>query len=424
MDGWASSAGGSGERMRVEKVIDRRLRTPGALRFDWVTNIPAPYRNHAFERMHALFPEYGIDFRVVFMAWSEPRRFWRFSPDELRYPWRLYRGLHPRLGDTALHFNPGLLADLRLNPPDIVMVGGWASPTHVLAPYFLPSSTVKILGCESHPDSVMRRSTWARWVKCQVVRQYDAFLVPQSCSLELLHDLDRSSRDKPSLLFPNIIDASVFREGVAVARAKRDQIRFQLGIENDQQLWFCPARLAEEKGLRTFFEAMRGLTNVRLLVAGEGPQRAELEALIAHQALPVHLLGQQTETQMVELYAAADWFVLPSLRDPSPLSAVEACAAGLPLLVSRRIGNLREVLEEDVNGFGFDPAADMATKSLLRQVTQHSPADRNEMGRASLRRYHQHFASDACVQRLANDILRLVSHRKPSPMISKTVSMS
>jgi glycosyltransferase involved in cell wall biosynthesis len=83
---------------------------------------------------------------------------------------------------------------------------------------------------------------------------------------------------------------------------------------------------------------------------------------------PVELVGQKTETEMVRLYAAADLFVLPSLIDPSPLSPIEACAAQLPLLASRRIGNYDDVLEDGTNGWGFDADHPETQRERIAQI--------------------------------------------------------
>lgn len=392
------------------------------IQFDWITDVPTPYRNHLFEKMVEIFPRHGIEFRVRFMAWTVARRPWNFADEELHYPWTLHRNVLTRLARREIHINPGLLTALRTEPADVVMIGGWASPTHVAAPFVTPDRVVKILGCESHLDSLQRRDRFATAVKRGVVRSYDAFLVPGTRSRELICTLDPAASDKPWVMLPNVIDAKLFRDRVAALRRERAAIRTRLGVPENHQLWFCPARLAPEKGLREFLPQLDGLEGVTMLVAGDGPLRGELDTLLARTPLPARLLGQQPESSMLELYAAADVFVLPSLSDPSPLSAVEAAAAGLPLLLSRRAGNSDELVIDGHNGWIYEVDGGAASREQLRRVASTSPGELAAMGERSREIYLSRFDSDVCVERLATFIEELVEHRsrdsgRPTPRI-------
>lgn len=382
------------------------------LRFAWVTNIPTPYRNHCFERMAAILPEYGIDFTVLFMARDLAQRPWRFRDDELRYPHQFFSGPAPTLSGVVMHLNPGLLAELAAHPPDVVMVGGWASPSHVLAPFFSRSRTLKILGCESNLESSTRTGRLSRWAKRGVVRAYDAYLVPQQRSLALLEHLDPGTKTRPVIRFPNLINRTVFVSGVDAARAERDAIRDRFGATPQTRLWLCPARLAPEKGLREFLPQLETVENVKLIVAGEGPLRAELEALIASKHLPVELIGNVKEAEMVQLYAAADLFVLPSFGDPSPLATIEASAAGLPLLLSRRVGNCDDVLVVGQNGWSFDPSSPESAREAIQRAAAASADVLRQMGESSRARYDEYFDTDRCIRELAEQLLMVWGQRE------------
>lgn len=382
------------------------------IRFAWVTDIPSPYRNHQFERMAAIFPRHGIEFRVLFMAWTEARRPWRFSKEDLHYPWALYRNPVPALQRRSVHVNPGLLADLVRSDWDVVMIGGWASPTPILAPFVIPGGVIKILGSESHAGSVRRSGFLPTLVKRTVVARYDAYLVPSERSLAYLHELHPEAREKPWVKLPNLVNGRLFRDRVDTLREGREALRARHGIEAGTQLWFCPARLAAEKGLREFLPLLSGVPGVTMFVAGDGPLRHELQQLIDDGDLPVRLLGQQPESAVLEYYAASDVFVLPSLSDPAPLSAVEATAARLPLLISSRAGNCADVVEDGSNGWVLDVSSGPARASLVRRVAGTSREELEAMGRRSLDRYNGLFDSDACVERLAEFIVQLAEGRR------------
>lgn len=381
------------------------------LAFWWVTNIPTPYRNFNFERMHALLPKRGIDFRVLYMAWSEPRRTWQFSRDDLRYPSHVYAGIHRALAGVPMHLNPGLLFDLRRTLVDAVMVGGYSSPTHLMAPFSLHPRTASILGVETNLESEGRSHGPARWLKRRIIEKYDAYLVPQQRSRDFLVSISAKAATRPFLDFPNQVDPAVFREGVDAVRPRRMLVRQQLGVADDQQLWICPARLAPEKGLGPFLASLEGIRGVRLVVAGDGPLLSQLEGTARARGVPVSFPGNVKQEQMVELYAAADVFVLPSLADPSPLSTIEACAAGLPLLVSPRVGNFADVLDPGKNGWSLrmEPQAD---RVLLAEVAATRFEVLRQMGAHSRQKFGLRFDPDTCIDRLADDIVALVERKQ------------
>src|SRR5262245_46709982 len=385
-----------------------------SIRFSWVTDIPTPYRNHQFERMTELFPRHGVEFRVLFTAWCEKRRSWNFAPEDLRYPWTLHRNPLRRLEERGIHVNPTLLKSLRRDPVDVVMIGGWASPTHMVAPFVLPRRVVKILGCESHLGSIRREDALSTRIKRFIVNRYDAFLVPGRPSLELIRTLDPCSRRKRWVKLPNVIDARVFRDGVARLRASsREALRARFEVHAKEQLWVCPARLAPEKGLRELLPLLASVPDVKLLVAGDGPLRDELQGRIERDRLPVRLLGQQPQQRMLELYAAADLFVLPSLADPSPLSAVEAAAARLPLLLSNRAGNCDDLVSVGVNGWVFDVVSGDRRRALLEHIAARSRDELAAMGPGSVGRYETGVGSDPCIERLAKFIVDLAVTPRP-----------
>jgi glycosyltransferase involved in cell wall biosynthesis len=370
------------------------------LRVFWVTNIPAPYRNHRYRRMREVFPSLGLQFEVLYMAWSEPDRHWRFAPGDLDHPHHVYRGLHlPGLG-SGLHLTPGLLWRLLRDPREVVVVGGWGSPTAALAPWLAAGRPLRVLESESNLQSGQFTSPLARRIKGRLVSRYEAFVVPGGRARALLEWLAPDVAARPFVEFPNLVDEEVFERGTASLRGRRAELRRELGVPEGVALWVCPARLETFKGVHLLLPLLRDLQGIELWVAGEGSLRERLTEEIARDRLPVRLLGQRSESEMTRLYAAADLFVLPSLSDPSPLSAVEACAARLPLLVSTAIGNFPDVLEEGVNGWGFDPARPEAQRERVRAIAALSPAELAAMGARSGEVYRRRFDSGTCVARV------------------------
>jgi glycosyltransferase involved in cell wall biosynthesis len=115
-----------------------------------------------------------------------------------------------------------------------------------------------------------------------------------------------------------------------------------------------------------------------LVFVGEGEQRAELEGLAAQSAGAIRLLGQLPPEEVRQALWAADAFVLNTRLDPNPLSAIEASAAGLPVLMSAAAGNIHEIVEAPNAGFVIRDPADPT--DALRAVLSASDEQLAAMG--------------------------------------------
>ena len=101
---------------------------------------------------------------------------------------------------------------------------------------------------------------------------------------------------------------------------------------------------------------------------------------------------------MLKLYAQADGFCLPSLSDPNPLATIEALWARLPLLLSNRVGNHPECLEEAQNGFLFDPQEASSIVTAVTRWLMLSPQEFDAYGAHSTQIARQNFSPEDCIR--------------------------
>jgi glycosyltransferase involved in cell wall biosynthesis len=131
---------------------------------------------------------------------------------------------------------------------------------------------------------------------------------------------------------PNGIDAARFRFDPAARRATRAR----LGVPEDAFTVGGVGRLVPGKRFGVLIEAVAALPGARLLLAGDGPERAALRALATRlgAADRVRLLGECDRDGVAALLSAVDVFVSASRDEAFGLAVVEALAAGLPVLHS------------------------------------------------------------------------------------------
>lgn len=374
----------------------------------YITNIPAPYRQKRFNLMQEIFPKYGLEFEVLYMSENEPNRQWVIPEDSYKYNYKIYNGIHPTIGGFFAHFNPGLLMRLLRNDYDIAIIGGMASPTHWLAPLFISKKKIKVMSVESNMHSTIRKKGFGAKMKKILLNTADAYQVTGTPQIEYIKFFSKKAENKEFIKMPNLIDEDVFRDKVDVLRSNQKELRESFGVDDNTQMWVLPARLISIKGILPFLEILKDISNVRLFLLGDGEQKEEILRFIDQEKLDVVITGFVQQSEVIRYYAAADLFVLPSIKDPSPLSPIEACASGLPLLVSSRIGNLEDVLDSNENGWDYDPLTEIEKgKAIVNSISKISREELKKMGKKSNERYHDIFDSVKCVEKFAKRLSTL-----------------
>lgn len=119
------------------------------------------------------------------------------------------------------------------------------------------------------------------------------------------------------------------------------------GAGGDRLEVLAVGRLVPEKGFRDLVEAaIRCPVPVRLVLAGEGPDRERLVTRAAGAGLDLHLAGRLSSRELGEAYARADVVVQPSHAEGLGLVAAEALLAGVPV-VATDSGGVRDLLASD-----------------------------------------------------------------------------
>jgi 1,2-diacylglycerol 3-alpha-glucosyltransferase len=167
----------------------------------------------------------------------------------------------------------------------------------------------------------------------------DAVIVPTPAMAQRLRDLGVTRRIE---IVPSGIDLARFGSG-----RRDEQLRSKVGVREGDRFLLCVCRLAREKNLELLLEALAYAKEptLKLVVAGDGPLRRDLEALARAHGLSqqTHFLGLIERDELPDLYASADAFVMPSTTETQGLVLAEALAAGAHVIAADAAQN-RDVL--------------------------------------------------------------------------------
>jgi glycosyltransferase involved in cell wall biosynthesis len=202
----------------------------------------------------------------------------------------------------------------------------------------------KFIMFDDGKTSQIKRNPAVQYIKNLLIGQSDAIWLPSP-------DYDKeytASHRKNALLFYgfNTIDNRLFK--------------FEDKKTFDHNTIVCVARLVPVKNFDNLLKAWQLVeqagTNYKLLIIGDGPLQGHLNDLKDKlQLKAITFLGVMDNISIPPWFFKSDAFILASVWESWGLVVNEAMAAGLPVLLSKKINSGESLLKGGVNGFGFDP---------------------------------------------------------------------
>lgn len=193
--------------------------------------------------------------------------------------------------------------------------------------------------------------------------------------------------------------------------ADRDAIRDLCGFPHNTIVFGTAAALKPQKGLKDYIEAAAILSRKRpesrFVVAGAGPQEAELRRRIGELGLAdvFRLIGHSTD--IPRFLSGIDVFVLPSMWEGMPLALLEAMAAARPVIVTD-IGGSREAVADGVEGLIVPRADPERLASALETMCAMTEEQRAAYGAAARKRMEWKFSWRAVAEEYARFYGRLM----------------
>ena len=276
-------------------------------------------------------------------------------------------------------FDPGILPKLirliKAEQPDIVNTYLWTADLwgRLAA---ICAGTAHIVVTEQNVDQ------WKRWYHVAI----DKILFRWTrCAICVSHEVVRFYRDRLGLserqltMIPNAIDVSLFD------RQPGGELRAELGIDPDEFVFTCSARLHEQKAHEVLIEAVRLIGAVagnpmryRVLLVGEGPRRDELQALVRQAGVGGRVIFLGLRQDIPEILLQSDAFVLSSDYEGLSLAILEAMAACLPI-VATTVGGNAQIVEDGVTGLLVAPRQPEQLAAAMARLID-NPGRARQMG--------------------------------------------
>jgi glycosyltransferase involved in cell wall biosynthesis len=185
-------------------------------------------------------------------------------------------------------------------------------------------------------------------------------------------------------------------ESDVVTRADPAATRAELGLAETDFAVLCVANLRPEKGGRAFVEAIRRarqqVPSLRGLLAGDGPDREDLERLAGGDD-GVRLLGSRGDVP--DLIAASDALCLLSEAEALPISILEAMALSRPV-VTTDVGGTSEAVAHAETGLVVQPGDTAAAAAALARLAV-QPEWARELGQRGQERQRERYSGEAMV---------------------------
>ena len=173
-----------------------------------------------------------------------------------------------------------------------------------------------------------------------------------------------------TLTILNGVDSRVFGRNERTRAATRQQ----LGLEPTCFLFGAVGRFHTQKGYDLLLRAFAGVcrsegTEVRLLLAGEGPERECLMRLARELRIEERVIFHPFTNNPAEIYSSLDVFLLPSRFEGLPLTLLEAMACECPIIAAR-VGGIPEIARFGVAGWIVEPENVQELRRTMLQAVQ------------------------------------------------------
>jgi len=214
------------------------------------------------------------------------------------------------------------------------------------------------------PENISRK--FIRKITTKYSNQCGAIIAPSTAIKKLLIDHQIKA---PISIIPSGIDIDNFAKDAG----QREKIREKYQIKKDDVALITACRLTEEKNVgflaRSFNKIKKSCGNAKFLIVGDGAARKELEQMAIEFGIKDSIIftGLVNKEEIINLYQASDIFIFASLTETQGLVAVEAMAAGNPVVAVKASG-IEDMIINGEDGFLTSESEEEFSNSVIKII--------------------------------------------------------
>lgn len=293
--------------------------------------------------------------------------------------------------------------------PNLLVTYGWGGTDAIFAARLAGLCPTLHVEDGFLPDEAVAQKQARRLVRCVAFRLAAALVVP-SRSLEHIATSSWRVPARRVHYVPNGVDTDRFSPPLGDGR---QQARARLGSRAEELVVGTVGMLRPDKNharLLRAFASIRSDVAVRLAIIGDGPCRAELEALARDLGVADRVTFAGAIVDPAWCYKGFDLFALSSDTEQMPLSVLEAMASGLAV-VSTDVGDVAAMIAPPVGG-GVTALSDEGAFRSQLELFCHDEATRATAGAQNRARALEHFSITRMVDSYAQLFRRFITHRR------------
>ena len=214
------------------------------------------------------------------------------------------------------------------------------------------------------PENISKK--YIRKITTKYSNQCDNIIAPSTAIKKLLikHEIK-----VPISIIPSGINIDKFEKDTG----RRDEIRKKYQVKPDDIMLITACRLTKEKNLgflvKSFVKIRQERNNVKFLIVGDGAVKKDLEKMAEELGVKDNIIfaGLVDRSEIVGFYQASDIFVFASKTETQGLVAVEAMAAGNPVVAIKASG-IEDIIRNGEDGFLTSESEEDLSESVLKII--------------------------------------------------------
>ncbi len=252
-----------------------------------------------------------------------------------------------------------IIPELMRNKYDVLWINGHNNLTNLIAVI-----TAKLIGTkllmraetQLYVEPIRIKKLLRKPVMKLFYKLFNGFLFIGTRNKEYYKYL--SIPDNKLFLVPYSVNNEFFMSKVEEAKNKIDELKVKYGINNNHINILYASKLLKRKNpidlLKAFELVRQTIDNVNLLFVGAGEEEDNLKRYVSKNKIDnVYLLGFLNQSELPDVFAIADIFVLPAINEQWGLIINEAMCAGLPIITTDVVGAAPDLVKDGINGFIF-----------------------------------------------------------------------